>query len=189
MKVAENYLLGPGKHLVFELKRIYSQSTYIYRVQSSVLHLPNYWPPIPSPPSECVLPPSHQRRRGTHSPGGKGGGGSIFRKTPDIGLASYNIIPLRIYSTCLFCVPGIVLDADDVGGGVARQREPGEGQKPSHRHNIYSKLIIITVKKLLNLTSKYCISEKSLKISMRKSSKAVFFKFKDTRPQQSTLFL
>ncbi len=31
--------------------------------------------PTPSLPSECVLPP-HQRR--THSPGGEGGGGSIF---------------------------------------------------------------------------------------------------------------
>jgi hypothetical protein len=31
---------------------------------------------------------------GTHSPGGEGGGESIFRKTPDIGLASYSIIPL-----------------------------------------------------------------------------------------------
>ncbi len=46
----------------------------------------------PSPPSECVLPP-HQRR--THSPGGEGGGESIFWKTPDIGLASYSIISLR----------------------------------------------------------------------------------------------
>ncbi len=29
--------------------------------------------------------------------GDGGGGGSIFRKTPDIGLASYSIIPLRLY--------------------------------------------------------------------------------------------
>ncbi len=53
-------------------------------------------PPPPSPPSECVLPP-HQRR-GIHTLAGLwGGGGSIFRKTPDIGLASYSItiIPLR----------------------------------------------------------------------------------------------
>ncbi len=53
-------------------------------------------PPPPSPPSEYVLSP-HQRGGDTHSPGGEGvGGGSIFRKTPDIGLASYNKIPLRI---------------------------------------------------------------------------------------------
>ncbi len=32
------------------------QRTYIYRVQSSVWRLLNYWPPTPSPPSECVLP-------------------------------------------------------------------------------------------------------------------------------------
>ncbi len=39
---------------------------------------------------------------GTHSPGGEGvgGGGSIFWKTPDIGLASYSIISLRSYPLC-----------------------------------------------------------------------------------------
>ncbi len=37
-----------------------------------------------------------------HSPGGKGGGRSIFRKTPDIGLASYSIIPLRIFLLCFW---------------------------------------------------------------------------------------
>ncbi len=49
---------------------------------------------------ECVLPP-HQRRgvHTTHSPGGEGVGGQYFRKTPDIGLASYSIIPLRVYCT------------------------------------------------------------------------------------------
>jgi hypothetical protein len=52
--------------------------------------------PTPPPPSECVLTP-HQRRGGTHSPGGEGGGGSIFWKTPDIGLASYSIISLRAW--------------------------------------------------------------------------------------------
>ncbi len=51
----------------------------------------NIDPPPLTPPSECVLPP-HQR----HSPGGEGGGGSIFWKTRDIGLASYSIIPLRV---------------------------------------------------------------------------------------------
>jgi hypothetical protein len=34
----------------------------------------NIDPPRPSPPGECVLPPQ-QRRGGTHSPGGEGGGG------------------------------------------------------------------------------------------------------------------
>ncbi len=77
------------------LHLIQSQNTYIYRTERSVWRLPNYWPPTPSPPSECVLPP-HQRRGDTHSPGGEGVGGSIFRKTSDIGLASYSIIPLRM---------------------------------------------------------------------------------------------
>ncbi len=54
----------------------------------------NYWLHTPSPTSERVLP-THQRRGGTHSPGGEGARGSNFRKTPGIGLASYSIILLR----------------------------------------------------------------------------------------------
>jgi hypothetical protein len=72
------------------------QSTYIEcRAVSGVFRTIDP-PPTPSPPSECVLPP-HQRRGGTHSPGGERGGDgeSIFRKMPDIGLASDSIIPLR----------------------------------------------------------------------------------------------
>jgi hypothetical protein len=63
-----------------------SQSTYVCRVQSSVWRLPKYWPPYP--PCECVLPP-HQRR-GVHTRREVRGWGSIFWKTPDIGLASYS---------------------------------------------------------------------------------------------------
>ena len=68
------------------------QSTYICRVQSCIGHLPKYWPTNPSPPSECVLPP-HQRQGDTYTYtlAGQwegGGGGSIFWKMPDIGLAS-----------------------------------------------------------------------------------------------------
>ncbi len=62
-----------------------------YRAVSGVFRTID--PPTPSPPSECVIPPQ-QRRGGT--PGRWGGGGLIFRKTPDIGLASYSIIPLRL---------------------------------------------------------------------------------------------
>ncbi len=62
--------------------------TYIECLASSEFLAPN-----PSPPSECVLPP-HQRRGYTLA-GRWGGGESIFRKTPDTGLASYSIIPLR----------------------------------------------------------------------------------------------
>ncbi len=53
----------------------------------------NYWTPTPSPPSACFLPP---RTKGDTLAGRWGDGGSIFRKTPDIGMASYSIIPLRI---------------------------------------------------------------------------------------------
>ncbi len=49
-------------------------------------------PPPPSPAS--VYPQSLLGGR-THSLGREGGGGSIFGKTPDIGLASYSIISLR----------------------------------------------------------------------------------------------
>ncbi len=68
----------------------------VHRVQSSVWRLPNYWPPTPSPPSECVLPPHQRRGEGVHTRRAVRGGWSIFRKTPDIGLASNSIIPLRI---------------------------------------------------------------------------------------------
>ncbi len=84
-----------NKIYILEENPVNEQSTYVCRVQSIVWRLPKYWPPSPFPPSECVLLP-YQRRRGTHSPGGEGVGGSIFWKTPDIGLASYSIISLRV---------------------------------------------------------------------------------------------
>jgi hypothetical protein len=70
-----------------------AQSTYMRRVQSCAWRLPKYWPPTPlsSPTSECVLPP-HQRR-GVHTL--RAVRGSIFWKTPAIGLASYSLISLR----------------------------------------------------------------------------------------------
>ncbi len=49
------------------------QSTYIYRVQSNVWRLPNYWPPTPSPPSKCVLPPAP--KAGGYTLAGRWGGG------------------------------------------------------------------------------------------------------------------
>ncbi len=49
--------------------------TYVeYRAVSDVFQ--NIDPPPPSPSRECV--PPHQRRGGTHSPGGEGGGGQYF---------------------------------------------------------------------------------------------------------------
>jgi hypothetical protein len=88
-----------------------------YRAVSGVFRTID--PPPPFPPSECVLPP-HLRRRGTHSPGGKGVGGSIFRKTPDIGLASYSIIPLRLY----------LMIVGEVHGAGGEHRTEGEAGEP-----------------------------------------------------------
>jgi hypothetical protein len=67
--------------------------TYVeYRAVSGVFQ--NIDPPPPSPPSECVLPPA-PKAGGTPSLGPvREVGGSIFWKTPDIGLASYSIISL-----------------------------------------------------------------------------------------------
>jgi hypothetical protein len=47
---------------------------------------------IDPPQSECVLPP--HLRRGSTLAGRWDGGGGQYQKTPDIGLASYSIIPL-----------------------------------------------------------------------------------------------
>ncbi len=70
--------------------------TYVeYRAVSDVFQIFT----LPHPLStQRVCPPPERRGGGggTHSPGGEGvGGGSIFWKTPDIGLASYSLIPLR----------------------------------------------------------------------------------------------
>jgi hypothetical protein len=69
--------------------------TYIdYRAVAGVFQ--NIDPSIPFPPSECVLPPL--QRRGVHTRRAvRGGGASIFWKTPDIGMAS--IISLRLQSS------------------------------------------------------------------------------------------
>jgi hypothetical protein len=73
-----------------------TQSTYVCRVQSSVWRLPKYWSPTPFP----VPPPAPKAGGGgTHSPGGEG---SLFWKTPDIGLASYSIISLRNKMSSIF---------------------------------------------------------------------------------------
>ncbi len=59
--------------------------------------------PPPTPLStHRVCPPPAPKAGGTHSPGGEGGGGSIFWKTPAMGLASYTIISLRA-SVCYYC--------------------------------------------------------------------------------------
>jgi len=66
--------------------------TYIeYRAVSGVFRTIDP-PPLLHPAS--VSSP-RTKGGGTHSPGGEGGGRSIFSKTPDIGLTSCSIIPLR----------------------------------------------------------------------------------------------
>ncbi len=54
----------------------------------------NIDPPPPSPPGECVVCTPRLCGGGgggrTHSPGGEGGGRSIFWKTRDIGLPSHS---------------------------------------------------------------------------------------------------
>jgi hypothetical protein len=71
-------------------------------VEWCVWRLPKYRPPTPSPPSGCVLRtvlPPHQKRRVHTRRAVRWMGGSIFWKTPAIGLASYNnlstINPIR----------------------------------------------------------------------------------------------
>jgi hypothetical protein len=63
----------------------------------------NIYSPPPSPPGECVLPLPHPPTKagGTHSPGGEGGGGSIFWKTRDIGLPSYSNNLSTGYTNCI----------------------------------------------------------------------------------------
>jgi hypothetical protein len=70
------------------------QSTYIYKEQSSVRRLPNYWPPTHSPPSELLSFPPHQRR-GVHTcrrrRAVRGWGVNILEDARDwIGLLQYN---------------------------------------------------------------------------------------------------
>ncbi len=50
----------------------------------------------PTPPHTTSVSSPRTKGGGYTLAGQWGGGGSIVRKTPDIGLASYNIIPLRV---------------------------------------------------------------------------------------------
>jgi len=101
---AQNNSEGDHKFLVctfeayreFICQRSYSkpESTYICRVQSSVWRLPKNWPPRHLS-TQRVCPPPAPKAGGYTLARGWGGGGSIFWKTPDIGLTSYSIIPRR----------------------------------------------------------------------------------------------
>jgi hypothetical protein len=75
--------------------------TYIeYRAVSGVVRT------VDPPPLLHQASVSSPRTKGggVHTPGRRGGGGSIFWKTPDIGLASYSIIPLRV---CVYSFLGL----------------------------------------------------------------------------------
>ncbi len=80
------------------LQLFHSQSTYVCRLHSSVWRLPKYWPPRSPPPFHPAnLSSPRTKGGGVHTRWAVREWGSIFWKTPDIGLASYSIIPLRFY--------------------------------------------------------------------------------------------
>ncbi len=68
-----------------KLKNAKSTYIYRYRIQSSVWRLPNLLTTHPLSTQRVCPPPAPKAVRGW------GGGGLIFRKTPDIGLASYTV--------------------------------------------------------------------------------------------------
>ncbi len=72
------------------------------RGQSNFYRLPKYWPPIPLSARRVCTPRLCCGGR-TDSPGGEGDGGSIFWKTIEIGLPSYNdlstLIGMRVHLT------------------------------------------------------------------------------------------
>jgi hypothetical protein len=86
----------------FHIQSIHKVSTYVeYRAVSGVFQ--TIEPRPPSPPNESVLPPAPKARYTLVTPHTRRAvRGSIFWKTPDIGLASYSIISLRVdtYSSC-----------------------------------------------------------------------------------------
>jgi hypothetical protein len=86
------------------------QSTYICRVQSSVWRLPKYWPPTPSPPSECVLPP-HQRRGVPTRRAVRGWEGGQYLEDARhwIGLLQYN--PSTVRPVWKIAKPGVFTDS------------------------------------------------------------------------------
>ncbi len=67
----------------------YRRREIIVRGQSYFSRLPKYWPPIPISARRVCTPCLCCGGR-TDSPGGEGDGGSIFWKTREIGLPSYN---------------------------------------------------------------------------------------------------
>ncbi len=74
----------------------------IVRGQSYFFRLPKYWPPI-SLSARRVCPPPATKAGGTHSLGVEGDGGSIFWKTREIGLPSYNDLSTLLSSWSKNC--------------------------------------------------------------------------------------
>ncbi len=87
-------LPGPSGLQRHQVRHSRPQSAYIYRVQSSVWRLPNLTHHLHS--TQRLCPPPRTKGGGVHYVHTRRAvRGSIVRKTPDIGLASYSIIPLR----------------------------------------------------------------------------------------------
>jgi hypothetical protein len=79
------------------------QSTYIFSTEHAVSDVFRTFDPPPPPSTQwvCSSPAPKAGAAGGYT---LGGGGSIFRNTSDIGLASYSIIPLRSSLTLPSCV-------------------------------------------------------------------------------------
>jgi hypothetical protein len=95
VRLAASWQQAPAQHICetrVESPNQVPQSTYLYRVQSSIWRLPNYLltPPPPLHPASVSSPPPHQRRGGTHSPGCEGVGGQYFGRRQTL------IWPLRV---------------------------------------------------------------------------------------------
>ncbi len=74
---------------------MYETTKYLRRVQSCAWRLIKYWPPTPLSTQRMCPPPAP--KAGVHIRRAvRGVGGSIFWKTPAIGLASYSLISLRL---------------------------------------------------------------------------------------------
>jgi hypothetical protein len=103
------------------LPGLFPQSTYMYRVQSSVWRLPNYWPP------ESVSSPPHQRvhtRRAV-----RGWWVNISQDASNwIGLLQYN--PSTVVSYCLMFRRVIPVDIIIIILTIdSSRRRPGNGSK------------------------------------------------------------
>ncbi len=108
------------------------------RGQSYVSRIPKYWPP--HPPLRPASVSSPRNKGGGYLAGRRGAGGSIFWKTPAIGLASYNNLSRYLAHRFL----------DDLCP-VPDDEEPDDGRDDDHVewpevvtwHKKYTKKLII----------------------------------------------